>query len=91
MKVDANTLKRMLKPMPSLESPVTSPEMSKRRYHYHPLNSNFGMNATAIGGIGSGSGYYHRVNGSSGGRDSGGALSEPETTLSRHRLARIPG
>uniref|UniRef100_A0AAR5NZ99 Uncharacterized protein n=1 Tax=Dendroctonus ponderosae TaxID=77166 RepID=A0AAR5NZ99_DENPD len=33
--LDSNTLKRMLKPMPSQESPVTSPEMSRKRYHYH--------------------------------------------------------
>jgi T-lymphoma invasion and metastasis-inducing protein 1 len=35
--LDSNTLKRMLKPMPSMESPVTSPEMSRRRYgrHHH--------------------------------------------------------
>ncbi|CAB3221425.1 unnamed protein product [Arctia plantaginis] len=32
MNMDANTLKRMLKPMPSTESPVTSPEMGRRRY-----------------------------------------------------------
>lgn len=30
---DTSTLKRMLKPMPSAESPVTSPEMGKRRYN----------------------------------------------------------
>ncbi|XP_065353508.1 protein still life, isoform SIF type 1 isoform X10 [Cloeon dipterum] len=33
--LDSNTLKRMLKPMPSVESPVTSPEMSRRRYNRH--------------------------------------------------------
>ncbi|XP_037046728.1 protein still life, isoform SIF type 1 isoform X5 [Bradysia coprophila] len=33
MNVDTSTLKRMLKPMPSTESPVTSPEMGKRRYN----------------------------------------------------------
>ncbi|XP_075970598.1 guanine nucleotide exchange factor still life isoform X11 [Anticarsia gemmatalis] len=32
MNMDSNTLKRMLKPMPSTESPVTSPEMGRRRY-----------------------------------------------------------
>lgn len=30
--LDSSTLKRMLKPMPSTESPVTSPEMGRRRY-----------------------------------------------------------
>lgn len=33
--LDSNTLKRMLKPMPSVESPVTSPEMGRRRYNYY--------------------------------------------------------
>ena len=75
MNVDSNTLKRMLKPMPSFESPVTSPEMSRRRYHYYPLNPNVGN-----------MGYYHHINDSM--RD--GALSEPESH-SRHRPSRIPG
>ncbi|XP_060516827.1 protein still life, isoform SIF type 1 isoform X3 [Cylas formicarius] len=35
MNLDSNTLKRMLKPMPSQESPVTSPEMTRKRYHYY--------------------------------------------------------
>ncbi|CAH1128391.1 unnamed protein product [Ceutorhynchus assimilis] len=35
MSLDSNTLKRMLKPMPSQESPVTSPEMGRKRYHYY--------------------------------------------------------
>lgn len=35
MSLDSNTLKRMLKPMPSIESPVTSPEMGRRRYNYY--------------------------------------------------------
>ncbi|XP_047020243.1 protein still life, isoform SIF type 1 isoform X3 [Helicoverpa zea] len=30
--LDSSTLKRMLKPMPSTDSPVTSPEMGRRRY-----------------------------------------------------------
>ena len=43
--LDSNTLKRMLKPMSSIDSPVTSPEMSRKRhahhrYHYHPSNNN---------------------------------------------------
>lgn len=37
---DSSTLKRMLKPMPSTESPVTSPE-SRRKYSYY---SNTGTN-----------------------------------------------
>ncbi|KAJ0179886.1 hypothetical protein K1T71_004477 [Dendrolimus kikuchii] len=32
MNMDSSTLKRMLKPMPSNDSPVTSPEMGRRRY-----------------------------------------------------------
>lgn len=35
MSLDSNTLKRMLKPMPNQESPVTSPEMGRRRYSYY--------------------------------------------------------
>lgn len=39
--LDSNTLKRMLKPMSSVDSPATSPEMSRKRYyHYHPNNNN---------------------------------------------------
>ncbi|KYN08498.1 Protein still life, isoform SIF type 1 [Cyphomyrmex costatus] len=45
LSLDSNTLKRMLKPMPSIDSPVTSPEMTRKRhshhsYHYHPSNNN---------------------------------------------------
>lgn len=35
MSLDSNTLKKMLKPMPSAESPVTSPEMGRKRYNYY--------------------------------------------------------
>ncbi|KAL5293086.1 TIAM1 family protein [Megaselia abdita] len=35
---DTSTMKRMLKPMPSIESPVTSPEMGRRRYNYYNAN-----------------------------------------------------
>ncbi|XP_063981634.1 protein still life, isoform SIF type 1 isoform X1 [Diachasmimorpha longicaudata] len=43
--LDPNTLKRMLKPMSSIDSPATSPEMTRKRhshhpYHYHPNNNN---------------------------------------------------
>lgn len=40
--LDPSSLKRMLKPMPSAESPVTSPEMGRRRYNYYNANT---MNA----------------------------------------------
>lgn len=33
-------MKRMLKPMPSAESPVTSPEMGRRRYNYYNSATN---------------------------------------------------
>lgn len=36
---DPSSLKRMLKPMPSAESPVTSPEMGRRRYNYYNANT----------------------------------------------------
>ncbi|KAK0177568.1 hypothetical protein PV328_001608 [Microctonus aethiopoides] len=44
--LDPNTLKRMLKPISSIDSPATSPEMTRKRhihshsYHYHPNNNN---------------------------------------------------
>lgn len=42
--LDPSTLKRMLKPMSSVDSPVTSPEMTRKRhshhYHYHPPSNN---------------------------------------------------
>ncbi|CAH4018459.1 unnamed protein product [Pieris brassicae] len=51
MNMDPNTLKRMLKPMPSTESPITSPEMGRRRYaacpsscshsHRHPHHGHY--------------------------------------------------
>ncbi|KAL0126687.1 hypothetical protein PUN28_005216 [Cardiocondyla obscurior] len=45
LSLDSNTLKRMLKPMPSVDSPVASPETTRKRhnhhsYHYHPSNNN---------------------------------------------------
>ncbi|XP_021697786.1 protein still life, isoform SIF type 1 isoform X2 [Aedes aegypti] len=40
MNVDTSTMKRMLKPMPSAESPVTSPEMGRRRYNYYNSATN---------------------------------------------------
>jgi T-lymphoma invasion and metastasis-inducing protein 1 len=52
---DTGTLKRMYKPMQSTESPVTSPEMGRRRYNYynsatntvhnHPLHSSHFINS----------------------------------------------
>ncbi|XP_024085963.1 protein still life, isoform SIF type 1 isoform X2 [Cimex lectularius] len=70
MSLDSNTLKRMLKPMPSLESPVTSPEMGRRRYnyynHYQQQNNNTRnvMSETESGG------GRHRANRFSGSRSS---------------------
>lgn len=66
MNIDTSTLKRMLKPMPSTESPVTSPEMGRRRYNYYNTNATnmFGSQHmhphTAItGGMG---GIHHIMN-----------------------------
>ncbi|EDV96797.1 GH16464 [Drosophila grimshawi] len=68
MNVDTSTLKRMLKPMPSTESPVTSPEMGRRRYNYYNANAaqtlgpqhmhqhGMGMNAMTMGMAGGGGG-----------------------------------
>ncbi|XP_020713889.1 protein still life, isoform SIF type 1 isoform X8 [Ceratitis capitata] len=64
MNVDTSTLKRMLKPMPSTESPVTSPEMGRRRYNYYNANvtntlgpqhmhqHGGGMGGLGVGGMG---------------------------------------
>lgn len=40
MNVDSGTLKKMLKPMHGQESPVTSPEMGRRRYNYYNAATN---------------------------------------------------
>jgi hypothetical protein len=40
MNMDASTLKKMLKPLHSTESPVTSPEMGRRRYNYYNAATN---------------------------------------------------
>ncbi len=42
--VDSNTLKRMLKPMTSAESPATSPEMTRRRYNHYNHHNHFNNN-----------------------------------------------
>jgi len=40
MNVDSGTLKKMLKPIHGQESPVTSPEMGRRRYSYYNAATN---------------------------------------------------
>lgn len=40
MNVDPNTLKKMMKPLHGNESPVTSPEMGRRRYNYYNAATN---------------------------------------------------
>jgi hypothetical protein len=40
MNVDSGTLKKMLKPVHGNESPVTSPEMGRRRYNYYNAATN---------------------------------------------------
>lgn len=65
MNVDTSTLKRMLKPMTSTESPVTSPEMGRRRYNYYNANAanTFGPQHmhqhAAMGGM---AGMHHIMN-----------------------------
>lgn len=79
MNVDTSTLKRMLKPMPSTESPVTSPEMGRRRYNYYNANA-----AQTLGpqhmhqhggmagmGVGVGGAGHHVMNNNTMGRSSG--------------------
>ncbi|XP_046664530.1 protein still life, isoform SIF type 1 isoform X6 [Homalodisca vitripennis] len=75
MSVDSNTLKRMLKPMPSLESPVTSPEMTRRRYNYYNHHGNLH--------------YNHHGNNTSN-NNARHVLSESET-MSRHKGNRFSG
>ncbi|XP_073982280.1 guanine nucleotide exchange factor still life isoform X2 [Rhodnius prolixus] len=73
MSLDSNTLKRMLKPISSLESPVTSPEMTRRRYNYynHYQQHQHGNNNTrnVLSETESGGGR-HRTNRFSGSRSS---------------------
>lgn len=83
MNVDTSTLKRMLKPMPSTESPVTSPEMGRRRYNYYNANAaqtlghpphmhqhgGMGMGMGMGGGMGGGGGH-HLMNNNTMGRAS---------------------
>lgn len=83
MNVDTSTLKRMLKPMPSTESPVTSPEMGRRRYNYYNANGaqtlgpqhmhqhGMGMGVGVGVGGGGGSGGHHVMNNNTLGRNSG--------------------
>lgn len=40
MNMDSGTLKKMLKPLHGNESPVTSPEMGRRRYNYYNAATN---------------------------------------------------
>ncbi|XP_041631227.1 protein still life, isoform SIF type 1 isoform X4 [Drosophila kikkawai] len=83
MNVDTSTLKRMLKPMPSTESPVTSPEMGRRRYNYYNANAaqtlghpphmhqhGMGMGMGMGGGMGGGGGGHHLMNNNTMGRAS---------------------
>jgi len=69
MNIEANTLKRMLKPMTSTESPVTSPEMGRRRYNYYNANAanTLGPHIHPHGGMGGGMmGGPHGVGGGMG-------------------------
>uniref|UniRef100_A0A6P4F6H9 Protein still life, isoform SIF type 1 isoform X2 n=1 Tax=Drosophila rhopaloa TaxID=1041015 RepID=A0A6P4F6H9_DRORH len=78
MNVDTSTLKRsMLKPMPSTESPVTSPEMGRRRYNYYNANAaqtlghppHMHQHGMAMG-MGGGGGGHHIMNNNTMGRAS---------------------
>lgn len=75
MSVDSNTLKRMLKPMPSLESPVTSPEMTRRRYNYYNHHGNT---------------HYNHQGNNTANNNARHVLSEPET-MGRHKTNRFSG
>ncbi|XP_034104905.1 protein still life, isoform SIF type 1 isoform X7 [Drosophila albomicans] len=94
MNVDTSTLKRMLKPMPSTESPVTSPEMGRRRYNYYNANAaqtlgpqhmhQHAMNM-AMGGGGGGGGGHHVMNNNTLGRGSGGGGGSQSSRFSGSR------
>ncbi|EDX09341.1 GD13896 [Drosophila simulans] len=78
MNVDTSTLKRMLKPMPSTESPVTSPEMGRRRYNYYNANAaqtlghppHMHQHGMSMGMGGGGGGGHHIMNNNTMGRAS---------------------
>lgn len=74
MSLDSNTLKRMLKPMPSVESPVTSPEMTRRRYNYYNHHHHHHHPGMPMGG---GPGMVNN----------NGRHSEPENNYPHHKSA----
>ncbi|XP_039294133.1 protein still life, isoform SIF type 1 [Nilaparvata lugens] len=75
MSLDSNTLKRMLKPMPSLESPVTSPEMTRRGYNYYNHHNTHHFN------------YHPNSTGNNNSR--GRHIMSESDTLSRHKANRF--
>ncbi|XP_030373133.1 protein still life, isoform SIF type 1 isoform X8 [Scaptodrosophila lebanonensis] len=101
MNVDTSTLKRMLKPMPSTESPVTSPEMGRRRYNYYNANAAHtlgpqhlhqhgggggGMGMGVGGGVGGGG--HHIMNNNTLGRSAGSQSSRFSGSRSSHEIGR---
>ncbi|KAM8710411.1 hypothetical protein ACLKA7_017090 [Drosophila subpalustris] len=100
MNVDSqSTLKRMLKPMPSTESPVTSPEMGRRRYNYYNANAAQTLGSQHMhqhGGMGMGmnmgGGGHHLMNNNTLGqqRNNGGGSQSSRFSGSRssHEIGR---
>lgn len=91
MNVDTSTLKRMLKPMPSTESPVTSPEMGRRRYNYYNANGaqTLGPQHMHQHGIGMGMGMGVGVGGGAGG--GGGGAGGGHHVMNNNTLGRNSG
>lgn len=81
---DTSTLKRMLKPMPSAESPVTSPEMGKRRYNNF-YNAQSGHSHPATHAMHAAAAAAHMINNNQMGNRSGGGLGPGSSRFSGSR------
>lgn len=92
--LDTSTLKRMLKPMPSAESPVTSPEMGKRRYNnfYNAQQTGHGHPTTHAMHAAAAAAHMINNNQQMGGRPGGpggqGASSRFSGSRSSHEIGR---
>ncbi|XP_017861783.1 PREDICTED: protein still life, isoform SIF type 1 isoform X10 [Drosophila arizonae] len=89
MNVDTSTLKRMLKPMPSTESPVTSPEMGRRRYNYYNANGAQTLGPQHMHQHGMGMGMGVGVGGGAGG--GGGGAGGGHHVMNNNTLGRNSG
>ncbi|XP_067645366.1 protein still life, isoform SIF type 1 isoform X9 [Eurosta solidaginis] len=104
MNVDTSNLKRMIKAMPSTESPATSPEMGRRRYNYYNANmantlgpqhlhqhgGGGGMMGVGMGGMGGGgpAGMHHLMNNNNTMGRMSGQSSRFSASRSSHEIGR---